>query len=490
LDLASSQEGAIFILRGDALIRSAHEDRVASKAAFWASAAFLILAFLFGGASRADSQAQLWVRLISVAAAAWAIIATGPGRIRSVRAPLLFLAALAALIASHLIAVPADTWAGLAGRSSIATLMRAAEIPAVPRSLTLEPDLAINSLLALLPALAAILLASNLEERDLDRVLMVLLGLALASGLLAILQLVSGSRELYPYRITNFGSGVGLFANRNHQAVMLALTLPMLLVFARRRLAERQSWRRPTAYIAGALVFPLILVTGSRAGVLLAGAGLAIGFLVLRTSRPVSSSGRRRRRPRIVGSAFFMPVVGAMVLMAVTTLSAQAESIQRLFGSDLREENRLEVLPDLLALGSQYFPVGAGFGSFVSVYRMHERTELLSNSYLNHAHNDYLELLIEGGLPAMLLLGVFAAWYLAAVWRLRAGPEDGSTSGLFGRLGAIIIAVLAAASVVDYPLRTPALSVWFAVACCWLAQGATSARRADARASNSLPRAV
>ena len=93
---------------------------------------------------------------------------------------------------------------------------------------------------------------------------------------------------------------------------------------------------------------------------------------------------------------------------------------------------------------------------------------MLRPQYMNHAHNDFVELFLTGGLPFVLLL----AASLAVVVRnyFRGSAEDRSeVSLMFRRLGAVILLLLFLASSYDYPLRTPLMAAIFALSLVWTA---------------------
>jgi O-antigen ligase len=86
---------------------------------------------------------------------------------------------------------------------------------------------------------------------------------------------------------------------------------------------------------------------------------------------------------------------------------------------------------------------------------------------MNHAHNDWLELLLETGIAGVLLAAAFLGWWglrVRAVWR--AEERDP-----FAQAAVIASAAMLLHSIVDYPLRTAALSAVFA-ACLGLMAGA------------------
>ena len=130
------------------------------------------------------------------------------------------------------------------------------------------------------------------------------------------------------------------------------------------------------------------------------------------------------------------------------------------------------------------FPVGAGFGNFERVYAQVERPDELIAPIINNAHDDWLEVMLEGGLPALLLLLAAVGYLVRETLFTRIG-EDGPA---YTR--AVLSATLAAFwlcafhSTVDYPLRTMAVNVLLALAC-GLRVGARGDLREPVAASRS-----
>jgi len=83
---------------------------------------------------------------------------------------------------------------------------------------------------------------------------------------------------------------------------------------------------------------------------------------------------------------------------------------------------------------------------------------------MNQAHNEPLQLAIEGGVPALILLLLFLAWWAQAAWRIAVPAEPGRRRAI-ARAAFSATVMLMLSSLVDYPLRTPLLSALFAVAC-------------------------
>jgi O-antigen ligase len=139
------------------------------------------------------------------------------------------------------------------------------------------------------------------------------------------------------------------------------------------------------------------------------------------------------------------------------------------------DDLRLEAWPVILQAANGYLPLGSGIGSFDTVYRSVESLDQVGPVYLNHAHNDLLELWLETGLAGAIVLAVFLAWLVRRsieIWRSRGGGELAAGSSL-------LVLLLFAHSAVDYPLRTESLVVLFAFACANVvgASKASSARQ-------------
>jgi O-antigen ligase len=439
---------------------------------FWLLAAFITLVFLTGGASRVDVQSLALLRPLSVLACAAALLTLKREHVQGRALLLGGFGAMVVLALLHLVPLPPAIWQSLAGREEIADVDALFVLKDVWRPLTLTPMNGMHALLALAAPLAVLLLGVQLSRDDLYRLLPLLIGLGALSGLFGLLQAIGGSDgPLYFYRITNNGSAVGLFANRNHAAVLLACLLPMLAVFASTAEGstdEKRSRHLVAAAIAIVLV-PLILVTGSRSGLLSASLGLIGAFFLYQ--RPEFSLPVRRRKPRFgIAAAPLLGGLGVLCLGFLTVFLSRAESISRLFGQTRGEEGRSEIWAVSYDLFWKYFPWGSGSGSFVEAFQIVEPAHMLNSTYLNRAHNDWLEIAVTLGVPGLLLLVVAALFYFGrsfALWRQMNGSRR---SVQFARMAGITIAIIAIASVADYPLRTPIMMCVFAILTLWFAE--------------------
>lgn len=419
---------------------------------------FLAFCLLLGGASAAGFSANLLLQIASLPLIGWGLWTVrydppaGPAR-----ALLLLLTGLVALCLLQLVPLPPSVWTALHGREPVARGFALLGLPLPWLPLSLAPDRSMASLLWLLPAFAtllAIVALGAFRARWIAWTLVAVTGLAVALG---ALQLVGGGA--YLYAITNHGAAVGFFANANHHATLLLAAIPFIAGLQAHASRRARSHRDASAVAVLTGAAFLVVAVGLLTNLSLAGIGLCVpvalaSFLFIRR-------GQVAIRPWLLGMA------------AALSLAAVAVIVWGPFGNNLIGEQREN--PDLsrqtsfartLDAAGEYLPFGSGVGTFLSIYRTQEPPESVTRTYMNHAHSDWLELLLETGLPGLLLAGLFLLWWSRRVLDIwRADEID-----YFGRAAAIASATMMVHSIVDYPLRTAALSALFA-ACLGLMAG-------------------
>ena len=268
----------------------------------------------------------------------------------------------------------------------------------------------------------------------------------------AVFQAVYGSGEYLTGRQHIFAfakkhyldSATGTFINRNHFATFLALALPFALALSipgSGRAKRASGWRarvlafgepetltRALAITAAALLWLGLLLSHSRAGLIAGVVGAAIVLV-------------RNRRARIARWAM---AVAASVLLALLSLELASAPGERFLAvtRDLEiQGGRLTVWHDALSLVRDRPLLGWGLGTFESAFPSVQSAQI-SLDY-GHAHNDWLEWGVEGGVGALLA----AIGLLAFSW--------------LGRGAAIqaALAALALHALWDFSMRIPALGV-------------------------------
>lgn len=430
--------------------------------------AFLSSVFLLGGGSRNDVQSLILLRPLAIIACGYGLWCLRPKHISEFRFAFGFAAVLFAFVAIQLVPLPASIWGELPGRELIVDSDRVAGLGEVWRPISLTPTATWNSLYALFVPLGVLLIGAQLPREDRYGLLPLLLGFGIVSGLMGLFQVISSpTGSLYLFRITNNGSAVGLFSNRNHQAILLACMFPITAAYASTgaRSAEQVRFRLWSAIAIVIVLIPLILVTGSRTGLAVALIGLVGGAALYRKLVVTVPAKRKVARFNMAYIFSGLSVVGLGIL---TTLLAKAEAIERLLAPDQVQDLRFAIWKPAIEAGMKYFPIGSGAGSFVEIYQIDEQTQLLSPQYINHAHNDWIEIFITGGLFGLGLAIVAAVALVRSGYNAWFQQPKSNRSTLYMRLGSVILAILALSSVTDYPLRVPSIMAFAMVAVLWV----------------------
>ena len=218
-------------------------------------------------------------------------------------------------------------------------------------------------------------------------------GFAVAS--FALVQSMSSSGKLYWLRTPRSGGWIyGPYVNHNHYAGLMEMLAPVPLVFALSRYAHGP--RRTMAAIAAAIMASTIFLSGSRGGMVAFAVQMAAlaGILVRR---------RKSKRLALVSGAFLVISVGLLAWLGGGELTKRMASIRTEARAELSGGTRLEITRDGLKMFTRKPVVGWGMGVFPDVYP--EFRSFYSDLFVNAAHDDYLQLLMEmGGLGFIVML--------------------------------------------------------------------------------------
>ena len=428
---------------------------------FWVFAAFIALVFLMGGGSRDDVASLILLRPACAMFAAYALTVAKPGDFAQLRTPLLLLVALAGWMIVQLIPLPHGVWSALPGRATIAANDQLAGLGNIWRPITLSSAKTVNSLGSLVVPVAGLLLYAIQDDADRRRILPMMLMIAAATALLGVAQIASGGDgALYFYSVTNLHEPVGLFSNRNHNAVFLATVLVIAgYLFAEfRRLHSARSGKPIMVAVVCLLVLVTLLINGSRAGLFIGLLAIGLGVALFLTAFKRSEDGHDRGLVQLTWVTA-AGVVGVAVLGSAA-LFVNAASFDRLVTLSIAEETRALVLPQILQMAQDHWVFGTGYGSFEYAYRQYEVSDWLRENYLNNAHDDLLQWIIEGGLPSILIALAFIGWLVRvalAQWKARFTNAP-RTQQVAMALGVLVL--LLVASALDYPLRVPSMMLY------------------------------
>ena len=441
------------------------------SAQFWILALFLLMLFATGGASRTDVESLVILRPLSVITCALSLMTLRRAHLEGRGLLLGWAGAIFLLTLLHLLPLPPVIWQSLAGREDLVDVEKISGLSNIWRPLTQAPMNGWDTFISLFVPLTVVLLGVQLTRNELFGLLPLVIGLAAISGLVGLLQVTGDPKSsLYFYAITNNGSAVGLFANRNHSATLLALLFPMLTIFASSAndQADANPVRRLLVPAFAIVLVPLILVTGSRSGLASSVVGLIAAAMLYR--QPNDTHNRRGQKPERFKTFAILVGVGILSIGLLTYFLARAEAIERLFMKSSEVDNRRDFWTVSVDLLGKYFPWGSGSGSFGDAYRVLEPTRFLDWTYLNHAHNDWVETAVTLGLPGVIIVLAVLLGFGFRSYRLWRGANNTTHAVAFGRLASVIMAMLAIASITDYPLRTPTMIGIFALSALWFVE--------------------
>ena len=291
--------------------------------------------------------------------------------------------------------------------------------------------------------------------------------IALLGLLLAVTVFVQ--QRVSPHRIYGFWSPVartsnptpfGPFLNRNDLACWLLMAIPLTIGYGATRIAARRHGRGIkdaidatldtwTVIVAGSVVLmtAALVATLSRSGLVGLSVGLSATALI----------GRRRLGTKGLGGVAVAMVALAWIALQYANVAALAYRLSDTLPADMG--GRLVIWRESWPIARDFIGTGVGIGAFERAMLVYQQSSRVL--FFNHAHNEYLQVLAEGGLlvavpvACALLVGIAAACHRLAhdetpIFWLRAGA-----------LGAV--AAVAAQSVWDTGLRMPANAALFAI---------------------------
>jgi O-antigen ligase len=416
---------------------------------FKVTSGLLIVALAVGGAGLSFPVLQMLLELCALGVAAY-FVWTPQARLSPyARVALAFAAAVLALTLLQLVPLPPFVWHRLPGRELPAQVDDMLQVTRW-RPWTLDVEGTVRSLLVLIPAIVLQVGCLRLRTPERMRLLWIIITFAAINAILGILQFATGGR-LTPYPSAHLGFPIGLFVNRNHNAVVLLAAMPIAAALAAVQIAHgRPKLPMIAASLSVIAVFGIVVIgTTSRMGLALLPVALVASLFLL-----------------FLGQSLWrvaLPSALALAALAVVILVGGGFSRSLARFSSLHDA-RFDYWIDVQWALGHYGFAGTGFGTFIPVYQSAESLGAITPAILNHAHNDYIELLLEGGLPAVLLLLLFFTFIGVCAIKLvrsRVLPERALVS-LAAAAGIFIFLLF---SLVDYPLRMPALSCVFVVLC-------------------------
>jgi len=263
-----------------------------------------------------------------------------------------------------------------------------------------------------------ILTVQLLSQKDkLTKTVRILVFMAIAIAFLAILQKFTSADVIFWFRPSPEGSSPGgPWVYRNHYAGFMELVFPLVLAlffYYRPQFDENQSFRvRIAAFLSApgvnlyfvlgfgvVLILSSVFINLSRGGTIAINLGLFLFLAIL------------SRKKKHSGKLLFLLTIGG-VFLAVSWMGW--DPILARFNATITEtggieDGRLMIWQDCAPIIHDFLFTGSGFETFIHIFPSY--STIPSNLIFDHAHNDYIELLTDGGLVGFGLV----AWFLLAV---------------------------------------------------------------------------
>ncbi len=301
----------------------------------------------------------------------------------------------------------------------------------------------------LLCFLAAQTLVRASQARKLAMIFVVY-GSAMAA--FALLQGISPNGKLYWLRQPRMGGNIyGPYVNHNHYAGLMELLVPIALVLALTELAHEKE--RAAAGVAAALMAGTVFLSGSRGGML--AIMIEFGVLFVLLARQKKGAG-----VAMGAAAFAVILVGLLTWLGGRELTQRISSISTETRTEISGGMRLSIDRDSWRMFREKPVLGWGLETFPVVYPQFR--SFYTNFFVNEAHNDYLQLLVEMGVVGF----GFMVWFLIVVYR-NAIPKittwNSSVSGAVALATTLGVTGILVHSFLDFNLQIPANAALFYV---------------------------
>lgn len=261
----------------------------------------------------------------------------------------------------------------------------------------------------------------------------------------AVLQGFTSEGNIYWLIKPRAGSPYGSYVNHNHYAGLMELLLPFALVLSFS--GSVRGAKRGLLVFAATLMAASVFLCQSRGGM----------FAVIVETVFLAIFWMRKFSPRKSAAVF---VAFCLVTALFLAWIAPQQVGSRM--TNLHDPARWLIHRDSLRMFAAHPLLGSGFGTFATAFPRYR--VFYDGFFINHAHDDYLELLLETGLAGFAV----GLWFLVVLYweglrKLRAArispPELIGAAALAGCTG------LWAHSFMDFNLHIPANAALFYVMC-------------------------
>jgi len=302
------------------------------------------------------------------------------------------------------------------------------------------------------------------DRKMLKRIVFVMIGVGLIEAAYGLIQaLVPSMGVLWVDYVKDYlGTARGTFINRNHFAGFIEMTWPLALGMTLAQTSRIHSLKealgsdrlnRQALMALVIIVFLLALIfTRSRAGIFSGLIGYLTFFIMARTGL----------KDAALQSRFLLG--GIIVLVCIYAMTIGVGPILDRFLIIAGDgHSRMDIWRDSLPIIKSH-PLGIGLGNYENVFAVYNRS-FISGKTVTHAHNDYLQLLIETGwIGLFAAVGGFFIFLGKSAGRIRRLDFHGDPLRFYLAAGAFSgLISMAVHSLFDFNMQIPSNCLYFVV---------------------------
>ncbi|CAA6813686.1 MAG: Unknown protein [uncultured Thiotrichaceae bacterium] len=323
----------------------------------------------------------------------------------------IFTFLLLAAIGLYAIPLPVEFIESLPGREVYGSVEEYNELTL--KTISLIPQ---DTLLTLVyaSAMAAVFFTMlSFSYQTIEKLLFVLGCIVIFQASLGIIQYASGVDHFYIGMQEHGNTASGTYRNRDHYVALLEMAIPFIVAFMSIKTKNQKSEILIGRVLGLSIVLILVVVasilSGSRAGITLAILGLMLSVFIMSMQY-----GKLKSFGFI--AVTFIVVIGVAANIGVV-------SIINRFSVDPLEDLRWQIFNASEVAIQSMWPLGSGPGTFPEVFRMYQPLEM--PRFINHAHNDYYELIFDLGIAGVgIIAGVFLIYGFRWLSLLRGGGDN------------------------------------------------------------------
>ncbi|HPQ95139.1 MAG TPA: O-antigen ligase family protein, partial [Thiolinea sp.] len=325
---------------------------------------------------------------------------------------------------------------------------------------SLVPQKTVHAVLTLLPLLAIFIITVGLSQKKTLQLITMLLVVTSVQACIGLIQVANPEAINTLLGIkTGQGGAQGTYLNRDHFPALMYMMLPFCIGLLILGLTNQgyggnskhtEDNHKKFGYVL--IIFSLIILVlvagiGSRSRM-----GIALLLLALILSLIFFIGTLGIKRLSVLSTVLFLSLILVLATIGTTPI------INRFLVHDPSLDARFKIFPAVLNGIADFFPVGSGPGTFQEVFRIYHPPDI--QRFVNHAHNDYLELVFEMGFVGIIItINLFISWIWG--WSQVVGLHRNDTFRFLKIAAGISILMVLIHCSMDFILHTPANAAIF-----------------------------